>query len=72
MRESEANASDVCLLCGEDIDAEDVRNYYPSASTVVCAQCARRCGGVYDSERERWAVLPQVASSGRHAPREEA
>jgi hypothetical protein len=58
-RDQEA-ASELCVICGEEVDLED-----PSASArvmgrMLCSGCARRLGGVYNPELEAWTREPRL------------
>jgi len=65
MREEELEDAAVCELCGEDLDAEDPTNFPLPAGKVICPECARSHGGVFDPELERWRVPPKLPSSPR-------
>ncbi len=42
------------------MDAGIERVYAYGPSGLLCHACARRRGGVYDAERERWTVEPDL------------
>jgi hypothetical protein len=71
MRERETGFSEACIVCGEDLDRGDSRNYFVSATTMVCYECARKHGGVFDSAAERWKVPPNLKSLKSKRPQEE-
>ena len=60
MEKREENESELCALCGEPVDVTDSVTYVASPGTVVCGACARKHGGVYHPERERWEVRPRL------------
>lgn len=72
MEERESRDPVTCVVCGEDLGSDDSGALALSALTVVCPECARKYGGVYDSERERWSVPPSFPSSVHDRLAEEA
>jgi hypothetical protein len=70
MQEDELQSGDVCALCGEVVDPSDPIHYAISQSLVVCHACARRNGGAYDPETERWKVPPALPSGVEAGPPE--
>ncbi len=48
-----------CADCGEELSAES-RGYVVGPDTVICMDCARRRGGEYDEETDRWSAEPAV------------
>ena len=71
MREEELDETQVCVVCGEEIDPEDGRDFWVSASTVSCYECARKHGGVYDPELEKWKTPPRLPSIEARMPEED-
>ena len=71
MRERESGESEACNVCGEDLDRRDSRNYYISGTTMVCYECARKHGGIFDPETERWKVAPKLRAMKSKRPLEE-
>ncbi|HLU47440.1 MAG TPA: hypothetical protein VK116_05125 [Planctomycetota bacterium] len=63
MREDEATDLGQCAVCGREIDLEDPIHYAVSITTVVCHECARRHGGQFDPESEKWLRMPTFPSS---------
>ena len=61
MHRSELDQGTLCADCGARIleGAEDGFGFGESA--MLCATCAARRGGSYDSHQERWVRPPQVA-----------
>ena len=51
---------DVCASCGSALTLGAERSYAYGPSGVLCHACARRRGGVYDAELERWVVDPDL------------
>lgn len=50
-----------CLDCGAPIDLEGAGVYVIIDEDALCAECASRRGGVYDSGDDRWTIEPTVA-----------
>ena len=50
--------TDVCASCGTPIEE---RGFTYGPSGALCFACARERGGVYDAERDRWEVEPDLA-----------
>lgn len=48
-----------CADCGEEIQIEN-RSYMVGPDTVICMDCARKRGGEYDEETDRWSVPPET------------
>jgi len=63
MREHEIETGGACELCGELVVADEPSNFSTSEGAVVCHACARRFGGLYDTEFERWSVPPKLPAS---------
>ena len=58
MHRDEFDESIQCVICGEELYAEDSRNFVALPSSWLCYECARSYGGVYNCESERWDVAP--------------
>ena len=64
MRREEWEAGTVCAECGSEIDpSRDPA--YPFADTwgddyTLCGVCAARRGGVYDTDLDRWSIMPDI------------
>jgi len=52
---------EVCASCGLPITLGAETTYAFGPSSILCPACATRRGGVYDAERDRWVVEPDVA-----------
>lgn len=50
----------VCGLCGRLVSVNDPSHFPISESTVLCYECARRNGGAFDPETERWTIPPTL------------
>ncbi len=61
MHEQEDQDLSKCLDCGALIAPETDRAYALSDDDFLCFECAVRRGGVYDGEKERWLVAPDVS-----------
>lgn len=59
-RERDEDDRETCASCGVAIDVGRERAFPYGPSGVLCHACAIRRGGVYDSERERWEVEPDL------------
>ena len=57
-----------CLDCGAVIDPPTDRAYERGDEEVYCFECAVRRGGVYDDDRERWTIAPDVEAAGDAHP----
>ena len=55
--ERDEHESDLCASCGGPIDERGFR-FGPTGA--LCSACAGERGGVYDAERERWEVEPEL------------
>jgi len=53
---------DACARCGMTIESAGFERAFAYGLTeVLCFECARALGGVYDAETEGWTVEPDVA-----------
>jgi recombinational DNA repair protein (RecF pathway) len=53
--------SDACARCGAPVESVGIeRAYAYGLSEVLCFECARTLGGVYDAETETWAKEPDL------------
>lgn len=48
-----------CADCGEEFPVEN-RSYMVGPDTVICLDCARRRGGEYDEQTDRWSLVPET------------
>jgi hypothetical protein len=71
MQERDLTETDVCALCGEELDPQDPRTFGLGTSLLVCYECARSHGGVYDSELENWRVPPHLPHPSSKMPKKE-
>lgn len=53
-----------CTDCGQDIGLEASGSYEGTEGVALCWACALRRGGVYDADRDRWLVTPEVGDLG--------
>ncbi len=63
MRERDELDTDLCVVCGEEVDLEDPRSFFRTAAAVACFECARKYGGIYDTVTEKWKVPPRLPPS---------
>jgi len=63
-REKEAE-SELCALCGEEVDTMDPAGHARVQGRTLCRDCSRRLGGVYNPEREVWIRPPTLPESLR-------
>jgi hypothetical protein len=49
-----------CIDCGAAVFTDVDRSFTCSADEVLCFDCARRRGGVFDEHEDRWVVPPDV------------
>lgn len=63
MMEYEIDDGGVCRICGEMLSLSDPSHFSLSESSAICHSCAKRYGGAYDTETERWRVRPNLPSS---------
>ena len=73
MDERQSFETEVCAACGEEVQADDPQNCWPSASwaVVLCPACAAQHGGVYDPELERWQVPPSLSTLKHRLPEDD-
>ncbi len=50
-----------CCDCGATVAPGPDRAFAVSDDVFLCFDCAFRRGGVYDGQKERWAVAPSVS-----------
>lgn len=61
MAPDENEIDDRCASCGTPLTVGAERSYAFGPSGMLCEACATRRGGVYDAERDRWVVEPDLA-----------
>jgi hypothetical protein len=61
MQDQYENGLTECFDCGARIDPALDRAFAMSTDAFLCFECARRRGGVYDSDADRWIVPPDVS-----------
>jgi hypothetical protein len=49
-----------CVDCGGAVWADVDRSFMYATDEVLCFECARRRGGVFDEHEDRWVVPPDV------------
>jgi hypothetical protein len=60
MQERQENDHDRCASCGAEVEVGTERGFAYGPSGALCHECATRRGGVYDVERERWEIEPDL------------
>ncbi len=60
MRRTDNDETDVCVVCGEEIDPAEPSNFSLASEDRVCRECARRRGGVFDAAAEDWTAPPRI------------
>jgi ribosome-binding protein aMBF1 (putative translation factor) len=65
MNKEDPELSEICAICREELEGEGELDYRVSPSTIVCHDCARKYGGVYNHETETWTVPPRLPSRQR-------
>lgn len=57
-----AERSDIvgCIECGQSVDTTFDHPFAITDEIVLCASCATRRGGAYDSDKEKWTVAPRL------------
>jgi hypothetical protein len=59
--ERDEAARDACARCGTTVGSVGLERAYAYGLTeVLCYECARTLGGVYDPETEDWSVEPDL------------
>jgi len=58
-REAE-NTSEICNLCGEEVDLLDPSSYARVKGRTFCRSCSHRLGGAYDPAGESWTREPRL------------
>jgi hypothetical protein len=49
-----------CIDCGTTVAPERDRAFSITDEVVLCYECSVRRGGVYDSDRDQWAIAPSL------------
>lgn len=49
-----------CVECGDDVAPANDRVYPVFRACVICMDCARKRGGVYDAVGDRWEQQPRL------------
>ncbi len=62
-REDEEMPTELCVVCGEEVDRLEPSSHARVKGRIVCRQCSRRLGGAYDPDREDWTKLPALPSA---------
>jgi hypothetical protein len=62
-RREDKNTTELCVLCGEEVDVMDASAGARVKGRTLCRQCANRLGGVYDPDREVWSREPKIPES---------
>lgn len=65
MHRSETTEYTVCADCGAEIAPSGERAYAFGEEGVLCFACARRRGGSYDEQHDRWTRPPATADLPR-------
>jgi predicted amidophosphoribosyltransferase len=55
--------TELCAVCGEEVDRMELSSHAVVRGRTICTQCARRLGGVYDPESEVWSKAPVLPSA---------
>jgi len=58
-----------CSDCGQPLPLAAERCCSLSEITTLCWDCALRRGGIYDSDQDRWSVLPDAGDLEESARR---
>lgn len=61
MHRSELDQGTACADCGARVLEGAEAGFGFGESSMLCASCAARRGGSYDSHQERWVRPPAVA-----------
>ncbi len=68
-RREEENTSELCVVCGEEVDLMDPSAYTRAKGRTVCRRCSHRLGGTYNPELEAWTHEPRIPEALK--PRED-
>ncbi len=62
-RREEEISTELCVLCGEEVDLLDPAAHTRVRGRAVCRPCAHRLGGHYNPETESWSREPRIPES---------
>jgi hypothetical protein len=68
-RRDDDRSTELCVLCGEEIDLQDPSTHARVRGRTICRQCSHRLGGAYDPQLEVWTPMPAIPESLK--PRED-
>jgi hypothetical protein len=59
-RRDEDDTTELCVVCGEEVDLGDASTHARVQGRVICRQCGIKLGGKYNSESESWSPQPKL------------
>jgi hypothetical protein len=62
-RRQNENSSELCVLCGEEVDLLEPSAHARVKGRTLCRQCSQRLGGAYNPELEVWTREPELPES---------
>jgi len=63
MERREESNTELCAICGEEVDLMDPSSHARVRGRTVCRTCSHRLGGTYDTAREVWTRNPTIPES---------
>ncbi len=69
MERREDDATELCVVCGEEVDLLDPSSHARVKGRTICRHCSYHLGGKYNSESETWTREPDMPEALK--PRED-